>query len=121
MPESSEITFHFNDHQSAVMPLLTLDSMRVFRCEDMQPFLKDLFSTGKTYHFIERLRGARHRDKYLRDNTYYYCPFTEGQIEGMQYLPEVMWQSWKSNQGQADFRACVMKCHPMASSTFIFL
>ena len=67
MPESSEITFHFNDHQSAVMPLLTLDSMRVFRCEDMQPFLKDLFSTGKTYHFIERLRGARHRDKYLRD------------------------------------------------------
>lgn len=36
---------------------------------------------------------------------YYYSHLTDRQIEGINYLAKVMWQSWKSNQGQSDFRA----------------
>lgn len=55
-------------------------------------------------------------------NTYYnYSDLTDGKIEGINYLPKVTWQNWKSDEGQSDSSAWVMQCHTKASSLFMLL
>lgn len=72
-----------------------------------------MFLINKTYHFIACLLCARHCAENTGVTLFNLCAcvlllshLTDRQIEGINYSAKVMWQSWKSNQGQSDFRAC---------------